>query len=254
MWRPPGRRIALLQLLAACQSSAHRCWVLNTADASHGSGAPNLAAPGGLLATGHPMTSDPPCPLPPAPCSYFYIPARKEHRGIGGLFFDDLSSEEVRWGSVGQAQRVLVLQPAARRGAAGCTGRRAPVAPRPRATSGGADQRPARPSSQAGAPAPLAPPARPRPPPAPVAPSQVSYDVPAFVREVGDGILPSWTNIAKRRRELPVSPEQRDWQLLRRGRCAGGWAAAGLPAAARRAPCGAAGPCWLQPGPHAHAG
>lgn len=24
---------------------------------------------------------------------YFYIPARKEHRGIGGLFFDDLEAE-----------------------------------------------------------------------------------------------------------------------------------------------------------------
>lgn len=26
-------------------------------------------------------------------CRYFYIPARKEHRGIGGLFFDDLEAE-----------------------------------------------------------------------------------------------------------------------------------------------------------------
>lgn len=25
---------------------------------------------------------------------YFYIPARKEHRGIGGLFFDDLPAAE----------------------------------------------------------------------------------------------------------------------------------------------------------------
>ena len=25
---------------------------------------------------------------------YFYIPARKEHRGVGGIFFDDLSIQE----------------------------------------------------------------------------------------------------------------------------------------------------------------
>lgn len=25
---------------------------------------------------------------------YFYIPARREHRGIGGLFFDDLPADE----------------------------------------------------------------------------------------------------------------------------------------------------------------
>jgi coproporphyrinogen III oxidase len=28
----------------------------------------------------------------PLCCRYFYIPARKEHRGIGGLFFDDLDA------------------------------------------------------------------------------------------------------------------------------------------------------------------
>jgi hypothetical protein len=62
---------------------------------------------------------------------------------------------------------------------------------------------------------------RPRPPPThprPPAALQVPYDVPAFVRDVGDGILPSWAGIAGRRRRLPVSQEQRDWQLLRRGR------------------------------------
>lgn len=72
---------------------------------------------------------------------YFYIPARKEHRGVGGLFFDDLEAG-----------------PAA------------------------------------------------------------GYDVAQFVRDVGDGILPSWTSIVARRRTQPFSEAQRQWQLLRRGR------------------------------------
>jgi hypothetical protein len=47
----------------------------------------------------------------------------------------------------------------------------------------------------------------------------------AFVRDVGDNILPSWRAIAARRRALPFTEEQRQWQLLR---CAaqGGRAAA----------------------------
>lgn len=71
---------------------------------------------------------------------YFYIPARKEHRGVGGLFFDDLDVAEE------------------------------------------------------------------------------SYDVEAFVRDVGAGILPSWEPIVQRRRGDAFTPAQRDWQLLRRGR------------------------------------
>ena len=71
---------------------------------------------------------------------YFYIPARKEHRGVGGLFFDDLDA------------------------------------------------------------------------------ATESYDVEAFVRDVGEGILPSWEPIVNRRRQLSYTQDQRDWQLLRRGR------------------------------------
>ncbi|KXZ44310.1 hypothetical protein GPECTOR_69g403 [Gonium pectorale] len=71
---------------------------------------------------------------------YFYIPARKEHRGVGGLFFDDMSSGEA------------------------------------------------------------------------------GFDVEAFVRDVGDGILPSWLPIVERHRDQPFTEAQRNWQLLRRGR------------------------------------
>lgn len=44
---------------------------------------------------------------------------------------------------------------------------------------------------------------------------------PQFVRDVGDGILPSWTPIVERRRGQQFSDAQRQWQLLRRGRCGG---------------------------------
>ena len=71
---------------------------------------------------------------------YFYIPARKEHRGVGGLFFDDLDAAVEK------------------------------------------------------------------------------YDVEAFVRDVGNGIIPSWAPIVERNRDLSFTPAQRDWQLLRRGR------------------------------------
>eukprot|EP00667_Euglena_gracilis_P009783 EG_transcript_9948 len=71
---------------------------------------------------------------------YFHLPARKEHRGVGGIFFDDLSE------------------------------------------------------SPAGQPA------------------------EPFVRAVGDAIVPSWAAIVARRRHLAYTEEQRQWQLLRRGR------------------------------------
>lgn len=71
---------------------------------------------------------------------YFHIPCRKEHRGIGGLFFDDVEDGEV------------------------------------------------------------------------------GYDAEAFVRDVGDNIIPSWRAIAERRRQQPFTDAQRQWQLLRRGR------------------------------------
>lgn len=71
---------------------------------------------------------------------YFYIPARQEHRGIGGLFFDDLEAKDA------------------------------------------------------------------------------PFDVSQFVKDVAEGILSSWRDIARKRQAMPFSDEQRQWQLLRRGR------------------------------------
>jgi len=86
---------------------------------------------------------------------YFYLPARQEHRGIGGIFFDDLMD-------------FSDLPP--------------PPSPSP-STS-------------------------PTPPTPPL----------EFVQDVADGLLDSWRPIVDRRRSLPYTPQQREWQLVRRGR------------------------------------
>eukprot|EP01025_Chloroclados_australasicus_P031303 TRINITY_DN31672_c0_g1_i2.p1 TRINITY_DN31672_c0_g1~~TRINITY_DN31672_c0_g1_i2.p1 ORF type:complete len:373 (+),score=31.55 TRINITY_DN31672_c0_g1_i2:56-1120(+) len=71
---------------------------------------------------------------------YFYLEARKEHRGIGGLFFDDLQFQEH------------------------------------------------------------------------------DFDELEFVQTIGSNLLESWKPIIDRRRNMNFSQENRDWQLLRRGR------------------------------------
>ena len=71
---------------------------------------------------------------------YFYIPARKEHRGVGGLFFDDLEEE-------------------------GCP-----------------------------------------------------YDLENFVVEFSSGILESWSPFATMRNKQAFTEEEKEWQLIRRGR------------------------------------
>ncbi len=40
-----------------------------------------------------------------------------------------------------------------------------------------------------------------------------------FVRDVGRGIVPSWQGIVERHKGQAFSQQQRDWQVLRRGRC-----------------------------------
>ena len=79
---------------------------------------------------------------------YFYIPARRECRGIGGIFFDDLDAEN---GSTGDGK-------------------------------------------------------------------QRSFDVEAFVKDVGRGILPSWEPIARKQGRKGYTEKNREWQLIRRGR------------------------------------
>lgn len=39
-----------------------------------------------------------------------------------------------------------------------------------------------------------------------------------FVKDIAEGFLPSWHDIAMKRQAMPFSDEQRQWQLLRRGR------------------------------------
>ena len=68
---------------------------------------------------------------------YFYLPARSEHRGVGGIFFDDMPSSE----------QTL-----------------------------------------------------------------------SFVSDVVDSWMPSWFPIIEKRRHLEYTSQQRQWQLLRRGR------------------------------------
>jgi coproporphyrinogen III oxidase len=48
--------------------------------------------------------------------------------------------------------------------------------------------------------------------------SNAAFPAEAFVRAVARGVVPSWDRIAQRRRGGTPTPEQRQWQLLRRGR------------------------------------
>jgi coproporphyrinogen III oxidase len=42
----------------------------------------------------------------------------------------------------------------------------------------------------------------------------------AFCEAVAEGWMPSWLPLCAKRRALPYTEAQRDWQLQRRGRCA----------------------------------
>jgi coproporphyrinogen III oxidase len=87
--------------------------------------------------------------------AYFWIPARREHRGVGGIFFDG--------------------------------------------GAGGSKEDPS--SAPSSSPSSLS-----------------SVDGRALAEDVAAGWLPSWEPVVARRRALPATARERDWQLLRRGR------------------------------------
>lgn len=93
---------------------------------------------------------------------YFYLPTRREHRGTGGIFFDDLGF-----------------------------------------FSSSSETAPGVPSAEASGGEP---------------PEEAMERVFSFVRDVGEGFMPSFLPIAARRRGVEYGEEERNWQLLRRGR------------------------------------
>nr|AEQ18826.1 coproporphyrinogen III oxidase [Chromera velia] len=91
---------------------------------------------------------------------YFYLPARREHRGVGGIFFDDLVSFESLLGTS--------------------------------ETGGDAVEGE---QSQSG-----------------------SREALEFTKAVAEGWLDSWLPIVERRRGLEFTDQEKEWQLIRRGR------------------------------------
>lgn len=78
---------------------------------------------------------------------YFYIPHREEHRGIGGVFFDDLTAKQLRAGEEGGAEAAFNL-----------------------------------------------------------------------VKDAANAFIPAYFPIVERRISLPSTPENKNWQQIRRGR------------------------------------
>lgn len=98
---------------------------------------------------------------------YFYLPARKEHRGVGGIFFDDLSSLPLPLpGAASGASNPDTV-------AAGLEGEGSPGA------------------------------------------LDAAY---RFTRDVGEGFMASYWPIVERRRGVEFGEQERQWQLVRRGR------------------------------------
>lgn len=119
---------------------------------------------------------------------YFWLPHRSENRGVGGVFFDDLTVPGT-WGQTEEKRRerkefLALLETKQQSGPAA-------------AASGGAGLAPA------------------------IASSSRQHDVESLfrtVRSMGDSFLPSYLPILERRRQTPYDARHIAWQGIRRGR------------------------------------
>jgi len=128
---------------------------------------------------------------------YFYVSARREHRGVGGIFFDDLERGGGHGDGAGTEEG---HEGGAGREGSSSSGSGSGISNPPPSSPATATETPC------GAPASAA------------AARRGEFDPAAFARDVLANVLPSWSDIAARRRALPCTEAERAWQLKRRGR------------------------------------